>query len=260
MTISDKHHNKQSFYKSTISYMGKNGKLLNKSYDYVIIAFPLTKSLSSQNSFSLDILYRDYLNCEMNTLNTVVVDGNFTLFSNKFSRNLVNFHTNDEESFKFQSIRACVPIGQSGSLLNENKIYLVSSNSQLNNTLLDKMFTNYKILKQIPINFGPLYKKVQYSHTPFPQLIIDGKKRSRIYYLNSIEWLESSQETKIINARNIALLIAKKEMTKSEFSRAILTCRKFSYIGFLFKEYDALIPYVLFIGFALIIVSYVKNR
>jgi hypothetical protein len=258
MTISDTYHKKCS-YKSTVSYKTKNGKCLNKSFDYVIIAFPLTKSLRKQSSFSLDILYRDYLNCEMNTLNAYIVDGTLSLFKNKYSNTLINLHTNDEKSFKFQSIRTCLPINYP-STSSDSKIYLVlSSNSDITKISLDKVFTNFKLIKQTQINVGPLYKKVTYCHLPFPQLIIDGN-RSRIYYLNSIEWIESSQETKMINARNIAMLIAKKEISKGEFSRAISACKKFTYVSFLFKDYDALIPYVFFISLTVIMISYVKAR
>ena len=59
----------------------------------------------------------------------------------------------------------------------------------------------------------PLYKKVKYSHTPFPQVILDEEKRSRIYYLSSQEWfIGGSKESNCMSARNIALLIAKKEL------------------------------------------------
>ena len=64
----------------------------------------------------------------------------------------------------------------------------------------------------------------------------------------------------MINARNIAMLIAKKEISKGEFSRAISACKKFTYVSFLFKDYDALIPYVFFISLTVIMISYVKTR
>ncbi len=62
----------------------------------------------------------------------------------------------------------------------------------------------------------PLYKKVRYSHTPFPQVLIDGVDRSRIAYLKNYEWLiGGSKEFTCMSARNIALIISKKELGKN---------------------------------------------
>ena len=250
-SVSDNYHEKKSNLKNTIKFTNKHGKEVKKAYDYVIISFPLTKNIAKQN-FSLDILYRDFLNCEMNNLNAYLIDGVLRMFSPKYSHKLINFHT-DEASFGFQSIRSYLPSRNQ----NSNKmIYSVVSSQDLNISTFDKIFSSYKLIKKIPMDFAPMYKKVQYSHTPFPQIIIDGKKRSRIFYLNSIEWLESSKESKIIAARNIALLIGKKELNRTNFKSAVEISKKFSQLRFLFSNYEACLPYVVFSGLVLIMVTY----
>ena len=71
----------------------------------------------------------------------------------------------------------------------------------------------YKIIKKLPAYTMPLYKKVRFSQSPFPPVVIDSEDRSRIFYLKSQEWfLGGSKESSCMSARNIALLIAKKEL------------------------------------------------
>lgn len=73
--------------------------------------------------------------------------------------------------------------------------------------------SGYKIIKKLPAYTVPIYKKVRFSQAPFPQVVIDDENRSRIFYLDSQKWfIGGSKESSCMSARNIALLIAKKEL------------------------------------------------
>ena len=240
-SVSDTYKEKKSNSKNTLIYLRNNKKSI-KAYDYVIIAFPLTKSCLKQD-FTLDIFYRDFLTCEMNTMHTYLIDGSLSQ------------HNKADQVPSV--IRTLSPITKQDK---EHKLFLlvVPQNKHID---LKKLFNSYKLIKKTTTEKGvtPLYKKVEYTHTAFPQLIIDGKKRSRIFYLPSIEWLESSHETRVINARNIALLIAKKELSRDEVRRALNACKRFTYMRFLLKDYEmSFMPYTMFAGLVLVMISYVK--
>ena len=216
-----------------------------KSYDYIIIAFPLTKNLSKQN-FNLDILYRDFLDCEMNSLNEYVIDGNLLMTSPNMKNKLINIYSENPEHC-FRSIRMNYPIKKPINSFFDLILYSVISSKELTTKHFDKLFEKgYKIVGKLSTHVVPLYKKVRYSHTPFPQVIIDNEKRSRIYYLNSQEWLiGGSKESNCMSARNIALLIAKKELGSHFYNK---TWKK-SFFNFNCKKLQNLINLPLFHNF-----------
>ena len=193
---------------TTVTYF-KNNKQIKKSYDYVIVTFPLTKNIKDQN-FTLDLFYRDFLDCEMFNMYQYLIDGELIAILKSDNPNKqLNLHTIDPK-FKFQSIRSLKPLN---SNINSKTLYGVYSTENLIEKDFEKVFLNgYKVIDRVLLYSVPLYKKVRYSHTPFPNVIIDEESRSRIYYLNSLEWLFGSKETKCLSARNIALLISQKEL------------------------------------------------
>ncbi|CAF0713758.1 unnamed protein product [Brachionus calyciflorus] len=193
-----------------------------KLYDYVVVAFPLTKNLQN---FNLDILYRDFLDCELVKTNSYIIDGVFTMLSPKNEERRFKLYTQDP-SLKFNSIKTCSPIegDQKNSIL-----YSVSSLSDLNESIFDSVFEKgWKCVRKMSTFVAPLYKKVRYSHTPFPQVIIDDVKRSRVFYLNGLHWLACSKESNCISARNIAFLIARKEFGEKMFSKNFGSVAKYS--------------------------------
>jgi hypothetical protein len=221
------YHNKSPDKKNRIKFEHM-GREATKVYDYVIITFPLTKDLKRVYDFSLDILYRDHLDCEVNYTNSCIIKGKISRAFLK-DKKLTNIQMNVNDS-KFLTIKALVPRNcQIKNNLMKEKIEqdidtfpilysVVSSEEVLNERAFRNLFLkNYCLIGKISWYSKPLYKKVKYSHTPFPQVIIDGEKRARILYLNGIEWLCSSKETLCISARNIALLIGKKEIKKDVF-------------------------------------------
>lgn len=56
--------------------------------------------------------------------------------------------------------------------------------------------------------------KKQPEESIYPNVVIDSIERSRVFYLNSIEWLASTMEMNCIAARNIALIVSNREQTK----------------------------------------------
>lgn len=212
---------KNSWEKNLIIY-SKNSKNYKKYYDYVVVAFPLTKHVNNEK-FTLDILYRDFLDCEMVTLNSYIIDGVFSLLSPKKNEQLFKLYT-DDQNLKFSSVKTLTSLENKGSIL-----YNVNSCKDLNDSSFDSLFDKgWLLVKKIQNKVAPLYKKVRYSHTPFPQVIIDDKKRSRVFYLNGIKWFTCSKESSCISARNVAMLICKKEFKKAYFYKRLGYARNFS--------------------------------
>ncbi|RNA32440.1 prenylcysteine oxidase-like [Brachionus plicatilis] len=193
---------RNSYEKNLIVYT-KNSREYKRTYDYVIVTFPLTKNIYKEN-FSLDILYRDFLDCELVAFYSYIIDGVFSMLSPRENQQLFKLYTNDQ-SLKFCSVKTLSPIESGGPIL-----YSVSSYKDLNDNVLDSLFDKgWKLIKKINHKVAPLYKKVRYSHTPFPQIVIDDKTRSRVFYLNGIQWFTCSKESSCISAKNVAMLIIK---------------------------------------------------
>jgi hypothetical protein len=226
--------NKLSYSRKPRTETNQTLKGIEKSYDYIVITFPLVKGAEkSQNHFELDILYRDFMNCELFFTYSYIIQGilsrTFLDDFNLKNKEPVNIHTMDPQ-FKFQSIRTLKPMSQKTQ--KGSHLFAINTvHKELSEATLDTVFEpGYKIVDKKLINLGPLNKKFQYSHTIFPQIILDGKRRSRIFYLNSLEWLESSKEMSIISARNIALMISKKELGSSVVMKNN-SCEKLSRSG-----------------------------
>lgn len=234
-----KYSTKRPNIKNTLIYL-RNGKEHKRTFDYVIICFPLTRDIQKHN-FHLDILYRDYLDCQLSCLNEYLIDGTLSLKIPDGNNKLVNLYT-DDPKYNFKSIRAKVPCKKPDHAFFDLVLYSVVSMCELNEARFDTIFEpgilllvswkytviretvsslfifisftkGYKIIKRLPAYTVPFYKKVRFSQTPFPQVVIDDENRSRTFYLASQKWfIGGSKETSCMSARNIALLIAKKEL------------------------------------------------
>jgi len=166
-----------------------------------------------------------------------VIDGSLKLnFPGLVKNKLVNLQTFDPK-YKFRAVRSYLPFKKPENCFVDLILYSVISFEKLNESNFDQIFEKGKYSKKYfkkqfsVLNFlkgykvvatldntysAPLYKKVRYSHTPFPQVLIDGVDRSRIVYLKNYEWLiGGSKESTCMSARNIALLISKKELGKN---------------------------------------------
>jgi hypothetical protein len=202
----------------------KDGVDKEKKYDYIICAFPLLKD---DLVIDFDFEYKDHNFCEMIKSKTFFVHGELNLQSVPNMNKSIKLVSSDTES-KFLTIETI-----------DEKLYKVVLSDKGS---LDNLFKSYEIVKEYETLY-PNYKKLQDSEaskksnegnyrkkkdlksaatesgltttkveSSYPRVIVDSKEgRSRIFNLNSINWLMSSDELECINARNIALLISKKE-------------------------------------------------
>jgi hypothetical protein len=70
-------------------------KQTTQIYDYVIVAFPLTKNLKPD--FFQKFQYKDHLNCELNLTETYFVEGNVHLFPDIPLNKRVQLHNCDRK-------------------------------------------------------------------------------------------------------------------------------------------------------------------
>ena len=194
-----------------------------EQYNYIIFAFPLLKDAD----FVIDFDYTDNASCEMIKSKVFFVIGELrlTLVPKNKPIKLVS----SDRASKFLLIEII-----------DEKFYKVILSDEGS---LEDVFTSYEIIKEFELMY-PNYRKIEdveavrrpnegnnrkrnnlkpitriqpkiesetVAPSLYPRVIIDSKERSRIFNLNSIEWLMSSDEMKCISARNIALLISKKE-------------------------------------------------
>lgn len=132
-----KYSTKRPNLKNTLIYL-RNGKEKKKTFDYVIICFPLTRDIQKHN-FHLDILYRDYLDCQLNCLNEYLIDGTLSLKIPDGNNKLVSLYT-DDPKYNFRSIRAKVPCKKPDHVFFELVLYSVVSMCELNEARFDTIF------------------------------------------------------------------------------------------------------------------------
>ena len=210
-----------------------NGVAYEQSFDYIIFANPL----STNDDLMIDLDYSEYKNCEMKKVKTIFVHGELNLeYAPK--NKPVNIFSCDPLS-NFQSIESIsqnlykIVLSNGGTLDNIFTNYEIVKEfeneeaypayKKLEESHLDpKRQIDYKNRKKIDKSAKSSKIKVSTSSdveadptkknvSIYPRIYMDSVERSRIFYLNSIEWLAKSNEILTINARNIALLISKKE-------------------------------------------------
>ena len=199
----------------------------NVNFDYVVIAFPLNKNVKN---FDLGFDF-DYANYEMQLTKTYFIEGNVCLYP-QVPINRRNELISCDDSIDFRSVSIQLPCDYSDKTdsklwLDKNKkLYKVFSRIDLEDEKLRKIFSSdYKIVKKIDWYAYPKYDSLinEEKRKEFPPVIIDSKEK-RVFYANSIEWSASCMETSCISARNIALMISKKEQN---FDKTIESNTKF---------------------------------
>ena len=188
-----------------------NKKAYSKLYDYVIIACPLTK----KNEIHINFNNQDYLNYELHFNQACIIDGILNVFPNIPQRRRIEMFSCDP-STDCRIICTQFPCDYSEEhdesiILNrENSIFKTFSPYDLTDKMVQKVFKpGYKILKKCDWFAFPKYETT--NQQTYPKIHIDSIERSRVFYLNSIEWAASCMELSCISGRNVALLISNKE-------------------------------------------------
>ncbi len=210
--------------KNLVSYKRNDDKeLIEEQFDYVIICFPLYKSVINEKYFNLDFdSSSQFDSLEMQLTNTYFIYGKVKLFSNLPINKYIQLHSVDP-SIPYRTI--CVNLPCDFSKLNDKtlfkkdgyQLYKIFAEQDLNVKIFDKIFENdYKLLTQMPWLAYPKYTEIESSL----EVVLDTIDRSRVYYTNSFEWTSSCMEICSIGSRNVCNLIAKKEneLVKGKFS------------------------------------------
>ena len=235
--------------KTEVVYIS-SGKQSSKLFDYVVIAFPLNKNLDFSLGFDFD--YKKY---EMRLTKTYFIDGTLCLLP-EIPLNKRNEILSCDDTIDFRGVSIQLPCDYNKKadaqlwLDEKSKLYKVFSRVDLDKNTLCKIFReDYKIVKEIDWYAYPEYDLLKNGEKrkEFPPIIIDSKERSRVFYLNSIEWSTSCMEASCIAARNISLLISKKEQSvektkesNHKFYKDPISIRSFVTIlsiGVLFSSY-----------------------
>lgn len=201
-----------------IVYKTQNGEeITDNSFDYVIIGFPIYNKTLGKN-FQIDFENMDqFSSLEMQLTNTYFISGEIKLFNGLPTDKRVELLGMDPE-VAFRSVSVQLPTDYSKEkdkelYLNKTgpKLYKIFAEQDLNEDSFSKIFKNdYKVLKRIPWLAYPKYN-LKPSSKSIPSVILDSSERSRVFYLNSLEWSSSCMEICAISARNVANLITSKE-------------------------------------------------
>ena len=203
--------------KNVIVYQtGDENEVQDNSFDYVIIGFPLYKGVIG-DEFKLDFDTADQFNyLEMQLTNTYLIYGTVKLFSNLPTNKHINLHSVDP-FIPYRTVCVQLPCDYSKKddadlyLDKGEKFYKIFSEQELDESVFNRIFMkNYQLVEQMPWLAYPKYK-VNPETKVIPDVILDGADRSRVFYLNSLEWSSSCMEICSISARNVSLLVCNKE-------------------------------------------------
>ncbi len=221
--------------KNTIIYQNENGEeFTDSSFDYVLIAFPIYNGIIGDD-FKLELeCQTEFSDCKMQRTNTYFINGILRIFTDLPQDKRLELHSVDP-TILYRSI--CVQLPCDYDQKNDSKLFLdksaklykIFSEKIMVASDFDKIFEpHYEIITEMPWLAYPKYNTSCTSKS-IPDIVLDGEKRERIYYLNSMEWSSSCMEISCISARNVALLIAQKEKDfletkklKKFFSKKIL--------------------------------------
>jgi prenylcysteine oxidase/farnesylcysteine lyase len=205
--------------KNLITYDIGDNTEASDSFDYVIIAFPIYNNIIG-NNFQLDFENShqfDKLNMQLT--NTYFIYGTVKLFSHLPYNKHIQLHSIDP-SIPFRTVCVNLPCDYDPKenkgdadlyLKGGNKLYKIFAEVNLDAEIFAKIFeTGYEMVCVEPWLAYPKYSENPSSKT-IPDVILDGQERSRVFYLNALEWSSSCMEISVISARNTALLIAGKE-------------------------------------------------
>lgn len=203
--------------KNLITYQNQMGEeILDNSFDYVLISFPIYKNVIGENfQLKFDNLY-DFSGLEMQLTNTYVVYGEQKLYDELPLDKRIDLHSVDPD-VPYRCLSFQLPVDYSKKndknmyIGKGAKLYKLFAEQELEPDVLDFLFEeNYQLVKKVPWLAYPKYN-LNPSSKSIPDVILDSHERSRVFYLNSLEWSSSCMEICVISARNVVNLIAHKE-------------------------------------------------
>ena len=152
----------------------------------------------------------------MQLTNTYFVYGTVKLFANLPVNKHIQLHSVDP-SIPYRTICVNLPCDYSKTkdahlyATDGNKLYKIFSEEPLYKDTFESIFEEgYEMVREMPWLAYPKYQENPRAKV-IPSVILDGDERSRVFYLNSLEWSTSCMEVSAISARNVSLLIANKE-------------------------------------------------
>lgn len=200
---------------TTITAETSNGDEFTDSFDYVIVATPIHES--NEPRIELEFASSDRLNrLRMQRTNTYFIYGQLKLFDTLPSNKRIELFC-VEASLPYRSIATQLPCDynskRDGRMFIDTpvKLYKLFSDKELDKSDWTNLFVDgYKLVMFMPWLAYPKYQS-RVDFETAPPIILDDPGRSRVMYLNALEWCASCMEMECVAARNLSLLIAKKE-------------------------------------------------
>lgn len=196
---------------------GQTGnEVTDDTFDYVLVGFPVFDQVPT-DTFNLEFKSAQELrDRQMKQVNTYIIEGSLKLFPQLPTDKRLQCLSVDP-SVPYRTIATQLPCDYSQKsdadlyVKEKVKLFKVFSEKVLSSDDLNDMFEpEYKIVQYIPWLAYPKYNEKPTSKS-IPDVILDAQERSRVFYLNSLEWSASCMEICSISARNVSMLIAKRE-------------------------------------------------
>lgn len=202
-----------------------NEEISDNSFDYVLIAFPVHSG--NVKDIQLEINEdsgKEFVDQHMQLTNTYFIYGQVKLLSGSLRETLtkrLQLHSVDPNTL-YRTCCVQLPCDYSNDKDSElymnpgPKLYKIFAEKELDNTVFDELFEHgYEIRSFTPwlaypkYDTNPISKKI-------PNIRLDSRERSRVMYLNSLEWSSSCMEICAISAKNVANMIWQKESGKTD--------------------------------------------
>lgn len=170
----------------------------NTTYDYVVIAAPLTQNQKIPINFTDMPIELNHEGRYHRTVCTLIVgDLNKEQFSPLSDDNapFTVISTNDNNFYN--SISNIEGVDETG----KSNIWKIFSQQPLTNNQIDQLFFNTKEVQ--------VMDWLAYPHYELPTKPRSFHIANRLYHINAIEWAASAMEMSCIGAKNVALLIMK---------------------------------------------------
>lgn len=201
--------------RTLITAQFSDGSIITDSFDYVLVAFPIHQALKPR----LDLAFTSSAQLEslkMQQTNTYFVYGQLKLLPTLPTGKRLEVFSVDP-NMPYRSIATQLPADYSRKkdrdlyVKTPIKLFKIFSDQELTNTDWDKVFENgYQLVRSIPWQAYPKYES-KIDFTRAPPIILDTESRSRVLYLNALEWCASCMEMECVAARNLAILVARQE-------------------------------------------------